>query len=385
MTDLTKGDPVRCDIMLGDDCETREYKMLQGDPALLKVLQAMGGEEVVVKGGGAGSGPGARESDGVVVCTGDKTFEMTVLETTNTCLLVRRCDDPVTKTVTGRIEETQVARRVPPQQMRAQLKRVLEAGEGEGESGGDADAADAKRVRYSTAELLPMLQGSRKEVEAELAAAEGVVQVGGVWHAARRSDVDDCYETFVRLAGVDLELDGFGEAEALAALGEYHGVVESKAVLKQFCGGVAVPAKEGEGEGGGGAGDGPVRLRVDLRAVALFRAGQLFLVNATWPLDKFMEEWAACCPPFVTPEEGMLLGFALVAKKSVQHFPSASLPLTAEARFEEMFKVLKRWDEAHLMCYVEPLVGPGVTREQLLAKYTREFPIHGKRTFVSFA
>ena len=164
-----------------------------------------------------------------------------------------------------------------------------------------------------------------------------------------------------------MNLAGFTEDEALKAMAEYHDPLAIKAVVKKYC------KKAAEG-----------LFAVDLRKIALARAEQLFVVSEEWDLAKFMKEWESCCPHIVTPSEEMLLGHALIENGSVAHFPSESLSLNPETRFESMFRQQKRWSEADMTEYITPLIGPGIKREQLLSRFTREFPINGKKTYVEF-
>eukprot|EP01061_Rhynchopus_euleeides_P019766 TRINITY_DN32431_c0_g1_i1.p1 TRINITY_DN32431_c0_g1~~TRINITY_DN32431_c0_g1_i1.p1 ORF type:complete len:366 (+),score=115.29 TRINITY_DN32431_c0_g1_i1:209-1306(+) len=357
-----------CDIVFDPGCEDRRFRMLQGDPSVMKLLGDMKGAEVVLKGG--------PDEKGVVLCTSDATFEMTVLETTNTCMLAHHSDDG-DKHVIGMVSETHIAKRIPDK-AQAKLIEVLEfAEQSNRKRRRTGDDADSTATGFHTTEsLTPLLQASQQEIAKALQACPTAVLHNAVWRHVSADDTEESFETFIRLGDARFDLLSFTEAEAVDSLSGFHDALLIKACIKRYCKPVVPDASAPPA--------GATVYRIDHRTVALSRAEKLFFVSVEWELQQFMEEWAKCCPVIVTPTVEMLRGFAVVSKKHVTYFSSDDLPLTPQDRFDAMFAQEDRWSEEDMKAYIQPLLGPGVKEDQLLARYTREFPIDGVKTYVAF-
>eukprot|EP01063_Lacrimia_lanifica_P019710 TRINITY_DN27155_c0_g1_i1.p1 TRINITY_DN27155_c0_g1~~TRINITY_DN27155_c0_g1_i1.p1 ORF type:complete len:377 (+),score=108.67 TRINITY_DN27155_c0_g1_i1:60-1190(+) len=370
---------VECDIMFAKECTGPDvtYKMLQGDAELLKWLPTMKGEEVVLKGS-----PADEETDGggAVLCTKGGTYEVTILETTNTCLLCKRSDGAEPRVIQGSVSETQVLKRIPPD-VKRKLTRMLAEGGIESEA---ASEPSSKRARhYTTEELVGSIRASRDEVVAALAASRAVEDADGCWKMVSEVQVEECLETLLRIGAMEFDLTGFHYGKAMAVLSEYHDGVVVLACLKAFT--EQVPSTDGEGKD---KGDAEQQHCLSSKQVCLLHARKLFAERDLWDFEKFKEAWVSACPSEVVPAAAMLDGVAVMhsakGAASVQYFPSDALPLTAKERVAAMFRVMDKWPKRVMEIYLQPLVGPGLKLTQILSRHTREFPVEGVPTCVPF-
>ncbi|KAJ9467225.1 DCC1 [Diplonema papillatum] len=392
---------VECDIVFAPSAKLGRYKMVHGDTDAMALLESLKGREVVVK----GSLDDERAGESVVLCTTDRTFDVVVLETTNTCLLCRR-QDGADKVVEGMFDHTQLLRAVPAK-VDKKLDTILQRSSHPSHAPSSAPQPDqieavdllepaAKKAKkppsqgtalYTTDQIIPQIRASKKEVLQALSKSPAAL-VDGTWRLSPKADVESALESLIRLGDSAMDLRSFTSEEAAVVLEPYHDPVAIACCIKAYCTEIQTDSAGGEGsKSNGQASVADTRLRVCPHKVAVSRAEQLFSVNESWPVKLFYEEWASMCPAFATPEPAMLLGIALVLDggKTISYFPSKSLPLEPGDRFDAMFAKTKRWTKEDMTAFIEPITGTGQTLLQLLQRYTREFPVDGAPTYVPFS
>ena len=353
---------ILCDITYGEKAKLGRYKMLQGDPELMKLLTNMKGEKVVIKGGES-------DSDSVFLCTETKTYEVRKLETTNSCLLTKRTDDPVDKVIKGMVDQTEVIERIPGD-VHSQLNKKMKA---------SIDIDDnVKRIKYSTEGLQSSLYASSAEIKEALSSSPAV-EFDGVWSLADSTEIEETLESLIRLGDSLMDLQKFTTEEALEVLSEYHSKLSIFCCLKAYCN----QKKENEND------DNTNLWEISHQKVACSRANQLFTVNDTWTLNDFMDEWISCCPSFITPNVEMLSGNAITdgtdgPRPTISRFTASSLPSDPAKRFKMLFAKCKAWIPEDIIPYIESLIGPGRTKQKLLLRYTRSFTIKGVKKLVAF-
>ena len=202
---MQKGEKRVCDVVFGDTCHDNQFRMLQGDPALLKLLGNMAGSEVVLK------GSARDDANGVVLCTEDSTYEMTVLETTNTCMLTQRHDNvDEDKRIVGMVEETHVVKRIPhkaAEPLSALLDHVEARVAGSDRKRRKVESAEGSMTAagfHSTDSLVPLLQASKAEICDALNAAPNIVSHEGAWRKVISEHTEECLETFIRMVPLSL-------------------------------------------------------------------------------------------------------------------------------------------------------------------------------------
>eukprot|EP01064_Diplonema_japonicum_P033095 TRINITY_DN6443_c0_g1_i1.p1 TRINITY_DN6443_c0_g1~~TRINITY_DN6443_c0_g1_i1.p1 ORF type:complete len:356 (+),score=65.59 TRINITY_DN6443_c0_g1_i1:54-1070(+) len=334
---------IECDIVIGPGVKMNNLKMVQGDDAMIERLSKLEGKEVYIK--------GDPSEPGMVMCTEDSTYEITTLETTNSCMLCKR-QDGEDKIILGMADHTAVVKRIPGC-IASDLKKLLEKG------------------RYNTQQIVSRLKASEAEIKSALHNSPAVFHEDA-WVLCDKSDTEHALETLLRIGDAVMDLDRFTQEESIEKLKEYHEEIVLLSVVKSFC---------------TEADDKPF-FKVSAEKVARCYAGHLFAATPTWPLETFMSEWVSCCPAFVVPTETMLKGFALIKpakpERTITYFPSVDLPGTPEERFAKLFDAMPQWEPELLKYYIQPLVGPGTAEAQLISRYTREFTIGGKQMYVPF-
>eukprot|EP00741_Cyanophora_paradoxa_P009940 tig00000157_g9629.t1 len=315
------------------------------------------------------------EDEEAVLCTSSRTFQLRLVESSNTTLLFRprgESDDAekkgaeVTSAVTGHLEIVEIAPRTE------KLRRLLlerpyagpepdavrrlddgaldEAAEEPAEADGAEGAGEGRRVRrrtgegrpqrrglYTFAELRGHVQASDEQLRAALRELHAF-EVDGYWRVLDPNALREAMDLLLLTAVErDWRLDELSLREALEALAS------------------DVDALVLEHTGAGGD-----LFRVDLDRVCVFRARQLLAAGPRMRLDDFVEAWRGCVPEGARPDLALLRGLAITEGAGPDAF-----------RFAALFRQRARWALADLEPYVRGLVQPGQTLEQLLLKHTR--------------
>eukprot|EP00741_Cyanophora_paradoxa_P009938 tig00000157_g9627.t1 len=382
-------------VLFGDGFSSTDFKLIELPPDVLGELR-----DGIVSIRGS-------EDEEAVLCTSARTFQLRLVESSNTTLLFRprgESDDAekkgaeVTSAVTGHLEIVEIAPRTE------KLRRLLlerpyagpepdavrrlddgaldEAAEEPAEADGAEGAGEGRRVRrrtgegrpqrrglYTFAELRGHVQASDEQLRAALRELHAF-EVDGYWRVLDPNALREAMDLLLLTAVErDWRLDELSLREALEALAS------------------DVDALVLEHTGAGGD-----LFRVDLDRVCVFRARQLLAAGPRMRLDDFVEAWRGCVPEGARPtspscgpapprpagraagaegRQGLAITEGAGADAFVLHYPASALPLDPPQRFAALFRQRARWALADLEPYVRGLVQPGQTLEQLLLKHTR--------------
>ncbi|KAK0151862.1 Sister chromatid cohesion protein DCC1 [Merluccius polli] len=340
------------------------------DDALCTHIEA--GESLVIRGD---------KDERAVLCSGDKTYDLKMADTSNLLLLVPGCKTP--DQLSGSQDSTHLLhtqiwgfcssywelRKQRPKLKK--LKQLLMENPYEGPSlrGQEENTGNL----YTMLDLLERIQASEEEIQAQLQTIHAC-QVDGYW---RMLDFD--YE--MKLLGhvtqlVDSESWSFSKVPLETCLDEL-GPLEPREMIEHWLNCYGKRSAENEG----------VFYALDedkvCRATAL-----LLLQNAVkFNLREFQDVWQQSVPDGMGTRLDQLKSLALVDRSSE---PDTICLLRVEdlsedtlERFNHLFTLREKWTEADITPYIQDLCGEKQTTGALLTKYARSSTQNGVKVFNS--
>ena len=345
-----------CTLVFAPGFDTRDLRLFEVPQEVLeKVLE---GQELSLIG----------EGDSVL-CTGDKTFSMKKVETSNQ-LFFLQASEGTEFALTSRTSDYY---EVKPTAPRLEQIEVLLLPTQYNGAEDEAENPPAPALLLSRSELLSKVQASRGEVESALHAL-GVVEMDGkmrlVSKAAVREVARNLLDTIMENGWSVDKLDGNLCSAAMTGVDPVM-LTHTLSTL-------------GSVEGGEGSSDSNTwRLSAD--AVAKVSAHGLFLAHVAttskpWEYGDFLLSWAARTPGAEEPNPALLAGVCVKltradsAEAFLHYCPSDSLPLEPAARLAALFAIKHKYTAEELQPYMADLaskqtaaVGPKTVTELLLA------------------
>lgn len=367
-----------------DDGE--DLVLLELEPGLLSDLDAK--DSWVFK--------GPTDDHQAVLCTGNSTFSVRRVLTSNTLLLLPS-HGTSPKTTTTRLYEYLECSRILPRL--ETLEELLEAYPYKGplqESRRiqkDFELHQKMTQQLSTEALLECIQASPAELQIGLEACDAI-HMDGAWRRLDKKYVHSVLElillSMAELGVSDMTKDAIKFSDLAAALVD-HDIPSAILghILKGFSSKFSTVPSSLESKSGLPA-DYVVYLSPD--AIARF-IGEHLLLFENWngaASKDFLKAWekVICTDSlslFPSPYMGLLRGLAFIDEEGqvVRYLPKSSLERDPKSRFQQLFLTKKKWARQDMLPYVEDLVesSPSATAaatainikklDSLFLKYTR--------------
>mmetsp|Transcript_67011 Transcript_67011/g.111355 ORF Transcript_67011/g.111355 Transcript_67011/m.111355 type:complete len:414 (+) Transcript_67011:111-1352(+) len=130
-------------------------------------------------------------------------------------------------------------------------------------------------------------------------------------------------------------------------------------------------------------------IAIDERMLAQFRARTLLMQSTIWPEDVFLEHWQESLPSVINPEASDLAGLAVIVDEhgpKVKALFAEGLSSAPLVRFATLFKFKPSWSLIELVPYLNDILEPGCTEEQLVLQHARSVVANdGSRSYVKRA
>ncbi|XP_056458189.1 sister chromatid cohesion protein DCC1 [Gadus chalcogrammus] len=356
-------------LTFGENVLSADYCLMELDDTLCKHIEA--GESLVIRGD---------KDEKAVLCTGDKTYDLKMADTSNLLLLVPDCKTPdqlsgskdsphlVQTQIWGFCSSYWELRKQRPRMKK--LKQLLMENPYEGPS---LRGQEDPESLYTMLDLLERIQASEQELLAQLETIHAC-QVDGYW---RMLDFD--YE--MKLLGhvtqlVDSESWSFSKVPMETCLEELCSL-EPREMIEHWLNCFGKRSTENE------------RVFYALDEDKVCRATALLLLqNAVkFNLREFQEVWQQSVPEGMGTRLDQLRGYALVDRGSG---PDTICLLRVEdlsedtvERFNQLFTLREKWTEADITPYIKDLCGEKQTTAALLTKYARSSTQNGVKVFNS--
>ncbi|XP_030074382.1 sister chromatid cohesion protein DCC1 [Microcaecilia unicolor] len=336
-----------------------EHCLLELDSELCKRLEA--GNSLVIRGD---------KDEHAILCSGDKTYELKVADTSNLLLFIPDCKTPDQFTdeqpelsllhtkVCGFSSHYWELRRCRPKLKK--LKKLLMENTYEGPDVEKEKSPSGSK--YTTEDLLDHIQASEQELMDQLHTIHAC-NIEGCWQI-----VDFDYE--MKLLShvtqlVDSESWSFSKVPLSLCLQELE-PLEPRDMIEHCleCYGKKCTDEPGE-------------VYFALNEDKICRAmAQMLLQNAVkFNLAEFQEVWQQSVPEGMTTRLDQLKGLALLDRNSrpetISLLKLEDLPEDTQERFNNLFGIREKWTEADIAPYIEDLCAEKQTIGALLTKYAR--------------
>lgn len=357
-------------LFYGDNVSSADYCLMELDDTLCKHIEA--GQSLVIRGD---------KEERAVLCSGDKTYDLKIADTSNLLLFVPGCKTPdqLTDSQNGpHVVHTPIwgfsnsyweLRKMRPKLKK--LKQILMENPYEGPA--IRGQEENTENRYTMEDLLDRIQASEEELMSHLETIHAC-QIDGYW---RMLEFD--YE--MRLLGhvtqlVDCESWSFDKVPLQTCLEEL-APLEPKEMIEHCLNCYGKRFTE----------NGKVfyALHEDkvCRGVAL-----MLLQNAVkFNLMDFQEVWQQSVPEGMSTRLDQLKSVALVDRtsrpESISLLQVEELPEEPLERFNQLFTIREKWTEDDITPYIQDLCGEKQTSGALLTKYARSSLLNGVKVFNS--
>ncbi|XP_029929271.1 sister chromatid cohesion protein DCC1 [Myripristis murdjan] len=357
-------------LSFGEGVSSTDYCLMELDDTLCKHIEA--GESLVIRGD---------KDERAVLCSGDKTYDLKIADTSNLLLFVPGCRTPDQLTNsqgTSHLVHTQIwgfcnsyweLRKQRPKLKK--LKKLLMENPYEGPA--LAGQEENTENRYTMLDLLERIQASEEEIQTHLQTIHAC-QIEGYWRV-----LDFDYE--MKLLGhvaqlVDSESWSFNKVPLETSLEEL-GPLEPKEMIEHCLNCYGKRFTE----------NGQVFYALDedkvCRATAL-----LLLQNAVkFNLREFQEVWQQSVPEGMVTRLDQLKNLALVDRSShpqtISLLRVEDLPEDTLERFNHLFTLREKWTEEDITPYIQDLCGEKQTTGALLTKFARSSMQNGIKVFNS--
>ncbi|CAL8248456.1 unnamed protein product [Lota lota] len=357
-------------LSFGENVLSADYCLMELDDTLCKHIEA--GESLVIRGD---------KDERAVLCSGDKTYDLKMADTSNLLLFVPDCKTPdqlsgsqdsphlVQTRIWGFCSSYWELRKQRPRLKK--LKQLLMENPYEGPTlrGQEENTGNL----YTMLDLLERIQASEQEILAQLQTIHAC-QVDGYW---RMLDFD--YE--MKLLGhvtqlVDSESWSFNKVPLETCLDELS-PLEPREMIEHWLNCYGKQLTENE------------RVFYALDEDKVCRATALMLLqNAVkFNLREFQDVWQQSVPEGMGTRLDQLKSYALVDRGSG---PDTICLLRVEdlsedtmERFNHLFTLREKWTEADITPYIQDLCGEKQTTGALLTKYARSSMQNGVKVFNS--
>ncbi|UYV81963.1 DSCC1 [Cordylochernes scorpioides] len=356
-------------------------RLLEVSPALLSALQA-GNERLVIRGD---------PSDSAVLCTPDQTFDIKEAETSNSLLILPQLHIPekgnkesgppavVVRKVTNTKAVVQVLGiahsylEVRPCQPR--LSRIREILSDDLYFGPEFELGNT-RPKYSTDDLLNLVQASSAQIEAELAKIHACL-IDGHWRLLETQYHQKVLQFLMDLVDSNSwPLDQVPRSRILDTLVD----LVPRCVLEHLLMWYAEPT---------GATDdsGDVLFRLKAPEICQNYGEALLQTTKKCQLQEFMEHWQRTVPPGLIVDLAHLRGVGLQDLSSrpptICYLPCWDLPEDVALRFKCLFQFREKWTLEDISPYLEPVVTPTQSVSALLTKHARASVHNGIKMYSS--
>jgi len=214
---------------------------------------------------------------------------------------------------------------------------------------------DEEKFIYTTKALEMEIQASEKEI---LDALEriGAFQYHGKWCTLTPQSEHTLLEeiaTAIRAQGWNFSSVSFSQCKKLLGTLDYHSDVISHCTNYMF----SSPDKNG-------------KSKFDSKKFAISCAVYLFSDKPVWQTAELMEQWQTLVRDDVQISLDLLKGLVIVDGGKITWFPSYSLSTQPQLRFQVLFKQQTRLTYSQILPYLEDIVAPSLSVEQLLLQWT---------------
>ncbi|KAM4633249.1 sister chromatid cohesion protein DCC1 [Polymixia lowei] len=357
-------------LSFGESVASADYCLMELDDTLCKHIEA--GESLVIRGD---------KDERAVLCTGDKTYDLKIADTSNVLLFVPGCKTPdqlSNSQGSSQLVHTQVwgfcnsyweLRKQRPKLKK--LKQILMENAYKGPALGGQE--ENTEHRYTMLDLLERIQASEEEIQTHLKTIHAC-QIDGYWRV-----LDFDYE--MKLLGdvtqlVDSESWSFSKVPLGTTLEEL-GPLEPREMIEHSLNCYGNRYTEND----------QVFYALDedkvCRATAL-----LLLQNAVkFNLREFQEVWQQSVPEGMGTRLDQLKNLALLDRSSRPETISLlrvdDLPEDTLERFNHLFTLREKWTEEDITPYIKDLCGEKQTTGALLTKHARSSMQSGVKVFNS--
>uniref|UniRef100_G3NVH6 Sister chromatid cohesion protein DCC1 n=1 Tax=Gasterosteus aculeatus aculeatus TaxID=481459 RepID=G3NVH6_GASAC len=345
-------------LSFGENVSSADYCLMELDDTLCKHIQA--GQSLVIRGDA---------DERAVLCSGDKTYDLKIADTSNLLLFVPGCRTPDQLTnsqESSHLVHTQIwgfcnsyweLKRQRPRLKK--LKAILMENPYEGPAlGGQKENTEN---RYSMQDLLDRIQSSQDELKTHLKTIHAC-QIDGYWRV-----LDFDYE--MKLLGhvtqlVDSESWSFNKVPLQTSLDEL-APLEPKEMIEHCLDCYGKRFTEND------------NVFYALHEDKVCQSTALLLLqNAVkFNLREFQEVWQQSVPEGMSTRLEQLKSVALVDRASR---PETICLLRVEdlsedtlERFNHLFTIREKWTEEDITPYIQDLCGEKQTTGALLTKYAR--------------
>ncbi|XP_033614823.1 sister chromatid cohesion protein DCC1 [Fukomys damarensis] len=304
-----------------------------------------------------------------VLCSSDRTYELKVADTSNLLLCVPGCKTPAQLAgqdaapgllhaeIFGFSNNYWELRRCRPKLQK--LRKLLKENTYEGPD--SPKEVDSNRSKYTTEDLLDVIQASEEEIMAHLQVLNAC-EIGGYWRV-----LDFDYE--MKLLNhvtqlVDSESWPFSKVPLSVCLQEL-GPLEPEEMIEHCL----------KCYGRKYVDDGEVYFELSADKICCATA-QMLLQNAVkFNLAEFQAVWQQSVPEGMVTSLDQLKGLALVDRHSrpeiIFLLKADDLPEGNQERFNALFSLREKWTEEDIAPYIQDLCGEKQTVGALLTKYAR--------------
>lgn len=357
-------------LSFGENVSSADYCLMELDDTLCKHIEA--GQSLVIRGD---------KDERAVLCSGEKTYDLKIADTSNLLLFVPECKTP--DQLPNNLESSDMAhaqiwgfcnsywelRKQRPKLKK--LKKLLMENPYEGPALGGQE--EVTENRYTMLDLLERIQASEEEIKDHL----------GIIHAC---EIDGYW----RLLDFDYEMKVLGHVTQLVDSESW----SFNKVPLQNCLEELAPLEPTEmiehclncyGNRYNDNDEVFFALYEDkiCRALAL-----LLLQNAVkFNLKEFQDVWQQSVPDGMSTSLDQLKSVALVDRNSrpetICLLRVEDLPDDTQERFNHLFTLREKWTEDDITPYIRDLCGEKQTTGALLTKYARSSMQNGVKVFNS--
>ncbi|XP_020793073.1 sister chromatid cohesion protein DCC1 [Boleophthalmus pectinirostris] len=357
-------------LSFGENVSSADYCLMELDDTLCKQIEA--GQSLVIRGD---------KDERAVLCSGDKTYDLKIADTSNLLLFVPGCQTPdqlPNNLDSSHLVHTQIwgfcnsyweLRKRRPKLKK--LKKLLMENPYEGPAiGGQEEVAENQ---YTMFDLLERIQASEAEIKDNLKAIHAC-EINGCW---RLLDFD--YE--MKLLGhvsqlVDSESWSFNKVPLQNCLEEL-APLEPKEMIEHCLNCYGHRYIEND------------QILYSLYEDKICQALALLLLqNAVkFNLKEFQEVWQQSVPDGMSTSLDQLKGVALVDRTSrpetICLLRVEDLPEDTQERFNHLFTLREKWTDDDITPYIQDLCGEKQSTGALLTKYARSSMQNGVKVFNS--
>ncbi|RVE62366.1 hypothetical protein OJAV_G00156490 [Oryzias javanicus] len=357
-------------LSFGENVSSADYCLMELDDTLCKLIET--GQSLIIRGD---------KDERAVLCSGDKTYDLKIADTSNLLLFVPECripdqlgcseDSPqvVPAQVWGFCNSYWELRKQRPKLKK--LKKLLMENPYEGPTlRGQEEKTES---RYTMEDLLERIQASEQEIKTHLEVIHAC-QIDGYWRV-----LDFDYE--MKLLGhvtqlVDSESWSFNKVPLQTSLDEL-APLEPRQMIEHClnCYGKRYTNND--------------EVFYALHEEKVCRGLALLLLqNAIkFNLKEFQEVWQQSVPEGMSTRLDQLKGVALVDRtshpKTICLLRIEDLPEDTQERFNHLFTLREKWTEEDITPYIQDLCGEKQTTGALLTKYARSSMQNGIKVFNS--